>query len=235
MRPPNAWPIAWWPRQTPRIGIRPAKRSITGTEMPASRGVQGPGEIDDPLRLPRLDLLQRDRVVAVDVDVGAQLAEVLDEVPGEAVVVVDHQQHVAPRQCVRLANGSAQIVRLAPEGLRLSAWRPAGGCGHGTGEVVRGGLAPPAAGATESDGCGNCCIRRRIVPSLRPRGAQRDRFRRPSAVIRAAWKHVRSRFCGFRRMPLERDRTARLQSAPWQGHRSRLDPGPGPPTERERT
>ena len=42
--PPNAWPMAWWPRQTPRIGISPAKRRIAASEMPASFGVQGPGE-----------------------------------------------------------------------------------------------------------------------------------------------------------------------------------------------
>ena len=75
--------------------MRPAKRSIAGTEMPASRGVQGPGEMTIRSGCQRLDLLQRDRVVAMDVDVGAQLAEILDEVPGEAVVVVDHQQHGA--------------------------------------------------------------------------------------------------------------------------------------------
>ena len=43
--PPNAWPIDWWPRHTPRIGILPAKRWIAGTEIPASVGVHGPGEI----------------------------------------------------------------------------------------------------------------------------------------------------------------------------------------------
>ena len=35
MSPPNAAPIAWWPRQTPRMGVTPVKRRITGTEMPA--------------------------------------------------------------------------------------------------------------------------------------------------------------------------------------------------------
>jgi hypothetical protein len=42
--PPNASPIDWWPRQTPRIGRSPAKRLMVGTEMPASFGVQGPGD-----------------------------------------------------------------------------------------------------------------------------------------------------------------------------------------------
>jgi len=32
-------------RHTPRIGSLPAKRLIAGTEMPASFGVHGPGEI----------------------------------------------------------------------------------------------------------------------------------------------------------------------------------------------
>jgi hypothetical protein len=40
--PPNAWPIAWWPRQTPRIGA--FTRAIASRLMPASFGVHGPGE-----------------------------------------------------------------------------------------------------------------------------------------------------------------------------------------------
>ena len=43
--PPKTCPIDWCPRQTPRIGIRPANRLTTSQEMPASSGVQGPGEI----------------------------------------------------------------------------------------------------------------------------------------------------------------------------------------------
>ena len=59
--PPNAWPIAWWPRQTPRIGISPAKRRIAASEIPASFGVQGPGEIDDLRRLQPLHIVQHDQ------------------------------------------------------------------------------------------------------------------------------------------------------------------------------
>ena len=42
--PPNAWPIDWWPRQTPSV-FTPAsgKRRMTSTLMPASLGVHGPG------------------------------------------------------------------------------------------------------------------------------------------------------------------------------------------------
>src|SRR5256712_7516078 len=43
--PPKACPIAWWPRHTPSRGIRPITFSISCKEMPASLGVQGPGEM----------------------------------------------------------------------------------------------------------------------------------------------------------------------------------------------
>jgi hypothetical protein len=36
--------MLWWPRHTPSIGILPANSLISGTEMPASFGVQGPGD-----------------------------------------------------------------------------------------------------------------------------------------------------------------------------------------------
>ncbi|MOA51468.1 hypothetical protein D3C78_1746200 [compost metagenome] len=44
MRPPNAAPMLWWPRHTPRMGSLPAKCLMAATEMPASAGEQGPGE-----------------------------------------------------------------------------------------------------------------------------------------------------------------------------------------------
>ena len=37
--------MAWWPRQTPRIGVAGPSRRMTSTETPASAGVQGPGEM----------------------------------------------------------------------------------------------------------------------------------------------------------------------------------------------
>ena len=43
-RAPKAAPMHWWPRHTPRIGMRGANRRITSHETPASLGVQGPGE-----------------------------------------------------------------------------------------------------------------------------------------------------------------------------------------------
>ena len=41
------------------------------------------------------DSVKRDLVVALHHDLGAELAEVLDEVVGEAVVVVDDEDHAA--------------------------------------------------------------------------------------------------------------------------------------------
>ncbi len=37
--------MLWWPRHTPSTGSLPAKYSIAATEMPASLGELGPGEI----------------------------------------------------------------------------------------------------------------------------------------------------------------------------------------------
>ncbi len=45
---PKATPMLWWPRQTPSSGSRPEKALISSTDMPASLGVQGPGEMTSP-------------------------------------------------------------------------------------------------------------------------------------------------------------------------------------------
>ena len=51
----------------------------------------GAGRDDEPVGCERLRLLHRDRVVAEDLDLGAELLEQMDEVPRERVVVVEHQ------------------------------------------------------------------------------------------------------------------------------------------------
>ena len=51
--------MLWWPRQTPRIGILPANSWIAATEMPASAGVQGPGEMTMRSGFMRRDLRRR--------------------------------------------------------------------------------------------------------------------------------------------------------------------------------
>ena len=86
--PPKACPIACMPRQTPRIGTRGPQSRITSRQMPASFGVQGPGDstiasgasarsfsaVVSSLRTTRIALDER--------------PDQVDEVPGERVVVV---------------------------------------------------------------------------------------------------------------------------------------------------
>ena len=61
--------------------------------MPASFGVHGPGGEYDRPGLGREHLVGRDLVVAVDLARRAELAQVVDEVVREAVVVIDQDQH----------------------------------------------------------------------------------------------------------------------------------------------
>ena len=70
-----------------------AAAAISARQMPASSGVQGPGESRIAEGLQRHRRLDVDLVVAADDGLGAELAEIVEEVVGEAVVVVDQQQH----------------------------------------------------------------------------------------------------------------------------------------------
>ncbi len=58
-------------------------------------GRAGPGRQDHPLRPHRQRVLHRDLVVAPDSRLRPQLVHIVDEVVGEAVVVIDHQDHAA--------------------------------------------------------------------------------------------------------------------------------------------
>ena len=44
IRPPYATPMHWWPRHTPSVGTDGPSARISCVEMPASVGVQGPGD-----------------------------------------------------------------------------------------------------------------------------------------------------------------------------------------------
>jgi hypothetical protein len=57
------------------------------------RGSARAGREHDPARRHLADLLHRHRVVAPHDDLGAKLAEILDEIVREGVVVVDDEQH----------------------------------------------------------------------------------------------------------------------------------------------
>ena len=59
--------------------------------MPASLGVHGPGETTTRSKPPLEQLVDRGAVVAHDLELAPQLAQVLDEVVGERVVVVDDE------------------------------------------------------------------------------------------------------------------------------------------------
>ncbi len=46
-RPPKTWPMHWWPRHTPRIGVTPANRSITCVAHAGVLGPAGAGRDED--------------------------------------------------------------------------------------------------------------------------------------------------------------------------------------------
>ena len=92
--PPKAWPIAWWPRQTPMSGVRvSAAAAMSARQMPASSGVQGPGErrmAEGCIAIAACTSISSLRRTC---GFGAELAQIVEEVVGEAVVVVDQEQH----------------------------------------------------------------------------------------------------------------------------------------------
>ena len=63
--------------------------------MPASFGVQGPGDSTIAFGFSFERRRNRDLVVAHDLGHRAKLAQVVDEVVGEAVVVIDQEEHGA--------------------------------------------------------------------------------------------------------------------------------------------
>ena len=70
---------------------RSAKAGMAAQMMPASSGRPGPGDSSTASGASVERLVDGELVVADDHRVGAQLAEVLDEVVDEAVVAVDHE------------------------------------------------------------------------------------------------------------------------------------------------
>ena len=73
---------------------RPTPCSIRSRQMPASFGVQGPGESTIASGSRGEHLVDRDLVVAMHDDVRPQPAQIVDEVEGEAVVVVDQRDWI---------------------------------------------------------------------------------------------------------------------------------------------
>src|SRR5262249_50221472 len=70
-------------------------------------GCAGPRRDDDGACMHRCDLGRPDLIVASHFDLGTELAQILHQIPGERVVVVDHQDHGCSRASMPLAAISA--------------------------------------------------------------------------------------------------------------------------------
>ena len=80
------------------MGTVGAALPIRSRQMPASFGVQGPGDSTIASGFGGQHLVDADLVVAMHGDVGSKPAQIVDEIEGEAVVVVDqHDHHGLPR------------------------------------------------------------------------------------------------------------------------------------------
>ena len=119
-RPPKIWPMHWWPKQTPSTGTPASPKarmaSIDTPTSPGSSGLPGTRRHEHGVGLERAQLVERDRVVAVDDRLGAELPEVLHEVVDERVVVVDdehpHRGNATGPGPHR--PGSAKVAAVAP-------------------------------------------------------------------------------------------------------------------------
>ncbi len=135
--PPHAWTSAWWPRQTPSVGI-PAcgKRRTASSEIPASSGCTGRARRSRGHSRAASSSSTVARSLRTTSIVGAaELAEVLDEVVGEAVVVVeDEDPH-------RLTATPAGRRRARSPASPRGTWRPTPelvvGLGVGDGAAAR--------------------------------------------------------------------------------------------------
>ena len=91
------------PQADAQDGHPPGDRWISGTEIPASLGVQGPGEITMRSGAKAATPRQVNLVVTIHPHLDPQLPQILHQVIGEGIVVVDHQQHSAPNLLFLLA------------------------------------------------------------------------------------------------------------------------------------
>ena len=91
--PPKASPIAWWPRQTPRIGIFAAACRDQIEADAGLLGRAGAGRQHDGVGVGGDHGAARHLVVAMHLDLRPQLTEIVHQVEGEAVVIVDQADH----------------------------------------------------------------------------------------------------------------------------------------------
>src|SRR6266853_3352241 len=89
------------------------KLAYRGERDPGFRGSAGPRRNDDACRYHRGDVPRRDLVVAEHPDLCAQLAQILHQIPGEGIVVVDHQDHARlsiPLEAISAARSTARAL-----------------------------------------------------------------------------------------------------------------------------
>ena len=73
--------------------------AIRSRQMPASFGVQGPGESTMASGSAAITSSRCDLVVAMHDDLRPQSTEIVEQVEGEAVVIVDQNDHARPFSC----------------------------------------------------------------------------------------------------------------------------------------
>ena len=74
---------------------------ITSLDNPDSRGEHGPGEMRIRTGFKSRICVQRDLVVALHLQFHVQLAELLHEVVGERIVIVDDQNHIRTHNLIQ--------------------------------------------------------------------------------------------------------------------------------------
>src|SRR5262249_30564383 len=84
-------------------------------------GRAGPRREHDRVRICREHVGARELVVAMHSDLRPQPAEIMDEVEGEAVVIIDQDDHFPPRS-VRVLVGGGRRVKATRSAWRLGAW-----------------------------------------------------------------------------------------------------------------
>ena len=114
--PPNAWASAWWPRHTPSVGTPASGRRRTTSS--ADAGLVGRARARARPRSARSHARAAPPTVARSLrtvsHLGAELAEVLDEVVGERVVVVEDEDPHGHSGCSQ----ASAIARIAASRLR---------------------------------------------------------------------------------------------------------------------
>ena len=110
----------------------PAKCRISGIVIPASCGVQGTGREKNPFRAHGFHLGGRYLVIPAHLDLGTQFAQILDQVIGKRIVVVEDENHKLNRQVSSLYQSCADAPGVA------RGWKSINHKGHeGTRSKIR--------------------------------------------------------------------------------------------------